>query len=78
MVIAGCAIGSVVSDASVPLQDADIESQELVLGYARSLDMWGMSGKFDVILPYAWSSGSAEFAGDSGPAGLEDCDRFVG
>jgi hypothetical protein len=59
----GFATGSIVSDPSLPLQNADIDSHELVLGYARSLDMWGLSGKFDMILPYAWSSGTAEFAG---------------
>jgi hypothetical protein len=60
----GYATGSVVSDPSLPLENADIDNHELVLGYARSLDMWGMSGKVDMILPYAWSSGSAEFAGE--------------
>jgi hypothetical protein len=25
--------------------------------------VWGKSGKFDVVLPYAWTSGSATFAG---------------
>lgn len=57
------ATGGIVSDPSIPLQNADIENHELVLGYARTLDVWGMSGKFDLILPYAWSSGTAEFAG---------------
>src|SRR5215831_4277002 len=34
-----------------------------VLAYARALDVWGRSGKFDVVLPYAWLSGSADVAG---------------
>ena len=34
-----------------------------VLAYARTLDVWGKSGKFDVILPYSQLSGSAMFAG---------------
>lgn len=61
----GYATGSIVSDPSLPLENAAIDNHELVLGYARSLDVWGMSGKFDMILPYAWASGSAEFAGES-------------
>lgn len=34
-----------------------------IVAYARSLDVWGRSGKFDVVLPAAWLSGSATFAG---------------
>ena len=34
-----------------------------ILAYARSLDVWGRSGKFDMVLPAAWLSGSATFAG---------------
>src|SRR5215471_11983043 len=34
-----------------------------VLAYARALDVWGRSGKFDVVLPYAWLSGSSAVAG---------------
>jgi hypothetical protein len=30
-----------------------------VTAYARSIDVFGTSGKVDVILPYAWLSGSA-------------------
>ncbi|MBC2709819.1 MAG: hypothetical protein HGJ94_02025 [Desulfosarcina sp.] len=60
----GYATGSIVLDPSISLQNADVQNHELVLGYARSLDVWGMSGKFDLILPHAWSSGSAEFAGE--------------
>ena len=34
-----------------------------ILAYARTLDVWGKSGKFDVILPYSQLSGSAMVAG---------------
>src|SRR5262252_7520935 len=33
------------------------------MAYARALDVWGRSGKVDVVLPYAWLSGSADVAG---------------
>jgi len=36
-----------------------------VLGYARALDLWGKSGKFDVIVPYTWLSGSALYQGET-------------
>jgi hypothetical protein len=35
-----------------------------VLAYARSLDIWGRSGKVDIILPAAWITGSAEVLGE--------------
>lgn len=60
----GYATGGILSDPSLPLQNADIEVHEAVLAYARSLDIWGMSGKFDVLLPYTRASGSAELAGE--------------
>jgi hypothetical protein len=28
------------------------------------LDLWGMSGKLDVIIPYTWLSGTADYAGE--------------
>ena len=55
--------GGVAADPTVPLENVDITAQNAVLAYARSLDVWGKSGKFDVVLPYTWLSGTAEFAG---------------
>src|SRR4029453_6787783 len=34
-----------------------------LLAYARARDVWGRSGKVDVVVPYAWLSGSADVAG---------------
>jgi hypothetical protein len=55
--------GGVAADPSIPLTNADVRTHTAFLGYARSIDAWGRSGKFDVILPYSRLSGSAEFAG---------------
>ena len=55
--------GGVLGDASIPLESSSVESHVAVLAYARALNVWGKSGKFDVILPHAWASGSAEFQG---------------
>ena len=57
--------GGVGTDPSVPLEDAEVKLNSAVLAYVRSLDLWGRSGKFDIILPYTWASGSAKFAGES-------------
>ena len=55
--------GTVGADASVPLKGTEAKLHSLVLAYVRTLDVWGRSGKFDVILPYAWASGSGTLAG---------------
>jgi hypothetical protein len=63
--IAGYTYGSggIVADPSVPLTDAQVQSHTTLLSYVRSLDVWGTSGKLGVVLPYAWASGTATFAG---------------
>ena len=55
--------GGVAADPSLPLTNADIRVHTALLGYVRTLDVLGWSGKFDLLLPYAWLSGSAELAG---------------
>jgi hypothetical protein len=59
----GYGSGSVVADASIPLENASLQTHGPLLAYARALDVWGKSGKIDVVLPSARISGSAEFAG---------------
>jgi len=55
--------GGLSTVASSPLQDAQLTIHTEVLAYARTLDMWGKSGKFDVILPYSQLSGTAMYEG---------------
>lgn len=55
--------GGLSFDPSIPVRNAKLETSNAVLGYARALDLWGLSGKLDVLVPYAWLSGTAEFAG---------------
>lgn len=65
-VIAGYAYsqGGVAFDPAVPLTDANIRTHNIVFAYARSLDIAGLSGKFDIVLPYAKLSGSALYTGE--------------
>ena len=56
-------VGDVAFDASVPIEDGHVTVNSAVLAYARSLDVWGRAGKLDVVLPYAWLSGTAKVAG---------------
>ena len=70
--------GAVPFDASLPVENARLRTSSLVLAYARVLDLWGKSGKFDAIVPYTSLSGTAELAGqpvDREANGLADA-RF--
>jgi hypothetical protein len=55
----GYSKGGLSTNASSPLKDAQLKIHTEVLAYARTLDVWGKSGKFDVILPTSQLSGSA-------------------
>jgi hypothetical protein len=55
--------GDVATDASAPIEDAEIELHSAFLAYARAFGLLGRSGKIDVVVPYAWLSGSALVAG---------------
>jgi hypothetical protein len=51
--------GGLSTTGSSPIKDAELTMNTGLLAYARTLDVWGKSGKFDVILPYSELSGSA-------------------
>jgi hypothetical protein len=51
--------GDLSTVSSSPIKDAQLKIDYGVLAYARSLDIWGKSGKIDLIMPYAHLSGSA-------------------
>ncbi len=55
--------GGLSTDPSLPVEDAHLTIDTVLTAYARSLDLWGMSGKFDLIVPYSWLSGTALLAG---------------
>jgi hypothetical protein len=55
--------GSVATDPGLPIADADLTLHTGLLAYARSLDVWGRSGKVDVLVPYSGLSGTALFMG---------------
>jgi len=51
--------GSLSTVGSLPLTDTHLTIHTGVLAFARSMDVWGKSGKFDLILPYSEFSGNA-------------------
>jgi hypothetical protein len=48
---------------TLPITNAELETDSAILAYARVFDLAGMSAKFDAIVPYTWLSGTANFRG---------------
>jgi hypothetical protein len=70
--------GGLSTDPASPIQDAHLNINTGVLAYARSLDVLGKSGKFDVIMPFSDLSGTAQVSGQPAErqvSGLNDA-RF--
>lgn len=57
--------GGLATEAASPIQDAELTMPTGIVAYARSLDVWGKSGKIDVIVPYSHITGSATVAGQT-------------
>ncbi|MCF7817776.1 MAG: transporter [Kiritimatiellales bacterium] len=55
--------GSFAADPSVRLENAELDLHLLFAGYAHSFGLWGKSGKFDVVVPYGFLSGTATVNG---------------
>jgi hypothetical protein len=55
--------GGLSTSGSSPIKDAQLRIHTEVLAYARALDVWGKSGKFDVILANSQLSGTATVGG---------------
>lgn len=53
--------GGIAFDPSLPINNPHLETNSGALGFARSLDLWGFSGKFNASVPYTWLSGSADY-----------------
>lgn len=54
----GYAQGNILLDSALPIEDLESRLHSLVGAYFRSIDVFGMSGKLDVIVPFAagdWS-----------------------
>src|SRR5262245_21113047 len=56
--------GGLSTDPSAPIEDAELTIHNGLFAFARALDLWGNSGKFDVIVPYSDLSGSGLVAGE--------------
>jgi len=57
--------GGIAFGSQLPISNPNLDSSSAVVAYARVLDVWGMSGKFDATVPYTWLSGTADYRGDT-------------
>ncbi len=55
--------GGLALDPALPITNANLNTSNGLLAYARVLDLWGKSAKFDAIVPYTWLSGTADYQG---------------
>lgn len=60
----GSSSGGLATDPTLPLDDAHLTIDTLVVGYARSIAVRGQSGKFDIIVPFGWLEGEANYGGE--------------
>jgi hypothetical protein len=67
----GYSTGNVLFDPSIALENADLTVQGPSGGYARALDVWGLSGKVDGALGWACADGTATY--DGAPASRHVC-----
>ena len=56
--------GGVSFDSALPVSNPELTTSSAVVGYARVLELWGQSAKFDVVAPLTAMSGSADFNGE--------------
>jgi hypothetical protein len=55
--------GGIAFDSALPIENEHLTTSSAVFAYARVLDFWGLSGKFDMVVPVTSLSGSADYLG---------------
>ena len=60
--------GDVLLDPTIPVTNVSANVDTLVLGYVRSLDLWGKSGSVGLVLPYARISAQGDVGGQESSA----------
>ena len=57
--------GGVSFGADTGITNPKLRTNSALFAYARAFDLWGMSSKFDAIVPYTWLHGTAEYRGQA-------------
>jgi hypothetical protein len=56
--------GGLAFDSASPIQNPELTTSSVVAAYARVLRLGSRSAKCDVIVPYSWLDGSADYQGE--------------
>lgn len=56
--------GDVLVDPALPIKDLNARIHMPIFAYVRSLNLWGKSSKLDIVLPFAFLSGSGKIEGE--------------
>jgi hypothetical protein len=51
-------------DPALPIKDLNARIHMPIFAYVRSLNLWGKSGKLDIVVPFAFLSGSGKIEGE--------------
>ena len=57
--------GGIAFDTATQITDPHLRTSSAVLGYARVVDLWGMSAKVAAVVPYTSLSGTAQYRGQT-------------
>ena len=60
----GYASGNILLDPAIPLEDFNARLNSFMGAYARSIKFFGMSGKFDVVVPFSTADWSGTYQGN--------------
>jgi len=55
--------GNILIDPSIPLEDFDGKLHTFVVAYLRSINLFGLSGKVDIVLPYGTGDWNYNYLG---------------
>lgn len=55
--------GDILLDPAINIRNLDANIHSTVLGYARSINFFGLSGKFDALIPFAFGDWRGDLAG---------------
>jgi hypothetical protein len=61
----GFAGGNILLDPALPLEDLDAKMHTFIAAYVRSFNFFGMSAKFDAVLPYATGDWYYKYQGNN-------------
>ena len=57
--------GNVLLDPAIPIDDLNSNLHTFVFGYLRTINLFGLSSKIDVVIPFAFGDWNYDFDGES-------------